>query len=91
MSKRIFLHIVFIIAYSSMATSLGQRPVYYSNGTEDWKLLKDNLDAKFLSTKEAGGFVGCTYGMYTTSLGRPSKNNARFNWFEYAGNDEVYK
>ncbi|MBI5471451.1 MAG: glycoside hydrolase family 43 protein [Ignavibacteriae bacterium] len=56
-----------------------------------WTTLKDSVDAKFLSTKVAGGFVGCVYAMYATSSGEPSTNTARFDWFEYVGDDEVYR
>ncbi len=62
----------------------------YAEDQEDWKLLKSGIDAKFVSTKEAGGFVGTIYGMYTTSLGHKSNNSAVFDWFEYKGNDEIY-
>ncbi|WP_299435501.1 glycoside hydrolase family 43 protein [uncultured Aquimarina sp.] len=63
----------------------------YAEDQEDWKLLKSGIDAKFVSTKVAGGFVGAIYGMYTTSLGNKSNNSAVFDWFEYKGNDEMYK
>lgn len=64
---------------------------YYSNSGNNWKLLKKGVDAKFLSTETAGGFVGCLYALYATSLGKQSSQKAYFNWFEYKGNDEVYK
>ncbi|HEY0678425.1 MAG TPA: glycoside hydrolase family 43 protein [Chitinophagaceae bacterium] len=64
---------------------------YYSTGNDHWKLLKSGLDAAFLSTAMAGGFVGCVFGLYAASLGKKSDLTARFNWFEYQGNDEVYK
>lgn len=56
-----------------------------------WILLQDNVDGKFLSTSVAGGFVGCLYALYATSDGKPSVNSASFDWFEYKGNDDVYK
>ena len=56
-----------------------------------WTQLKDSLDARFLSTKVAGGFVGCIYAMYATSLGKPSDTVASFDWFECIGDDEVYR
>jgi alpha-N-arabinofuranosidase len=56
-----------------------------------WHLLKDSVDARYLSTKVAGGFVGSMYAMYATSLGKPSTSVSYFDWFEYQGNDEVYK
>jgi alpha-N-arabinofuranosidase len=58
---------------------------------DQWILLRDSVDARFLSTKGAGGFVGCVYALYATSLGKPSQSVAHFDWFEYRGDDEVYK
>jgi alpha-N-arabinofuranosidase len=63
----------------------------FATDSDKWVLLQDNVDAHFLSTKVAGGFVGCVYALYATSLGKPSANAAHFEWFEYAGYDEVYK
>ncbi|HEX2628408.1 MAG TPA: glycoside hydrolase family 43 protein [Chitinophagaceae bacterium] len=48
-------------------------------------------NVKYLSTKEAGGFVGCIFGLYATSLGKQSSTAVRFSWFAYDGNDEVYR
>jgi len=45
---------------------------------------------KFLSTRVAGGFVGCMYALYATSFGKSCNNKAYFNWFEYQGNDDMY-
>jgi alpha-N-arabinofuranosidase len=64
---------------------------YYGARSAKWTLLKGGVDATFLSTRVAGGFVGSLYAMYATSLGAPSDNTAAFDWFEYAGNDELYK
>ncbi|MBN1397498.1 MAG: glycoside hydrolase family 43 protein [Bacteroidetes bacterium] len=58
---------------------------------EQWSLLKDSVDAKYLSTKAAGGFVGCIYALYATSLGKPCDTEAYFDWFQYTGNDDIYK
>jgi xylan 1,4-beta-xylosidase len=63
----------------------------YTFSTRHWMLLKDSVDATFLSTKVAGGFVGCMYALYATSSGSPSDNSAFVDWFECVGNDEVYK
>ncbi len=63
---------------------------YYKTGSE-WKNLGGELDGKYLSTRVAGGFVGTNLGMYTTSQGEASDNEAVFDWFEYSGNDEVYQ
>ncbi|MDB5239428.1 MAG: xylan 1,4-beta-xylosidase, partial [Spirosoma sp.] len=62
----------------------------FSEDTKNWTLLKNNVDAKFLSTKEAGGFIGCLYGMYATSSGEPTTNAASFHYLTYKGNDPMY-
>jgi xylan 1,4-beta-xylosidase len=64
---------------------------YYGFEPNKWIIFKENVDARYLSTKVAGGFVGCVYALYTTSLGNPSNNFAYFDWFKYQGNDEIYK
>jgi alpha-N-arabinofuranosidase len=56
-----------------------------------WRMLMDGVDGRFLSTRGAGGFVGCMYALYATSSGTPSTNTASIDWFEYSGNDEVYR
>lgn len=56
-----------------------------------WMVLKQNVDAKFLSTKVAGGFVGCTFGLYGTSLGKDSRTKAYFDSFSYEGRDSVFQ
>ena len=58
---------------------------------DTWILLSDNVDATFLSTRIAKGFVGCMYALYATSLGKPSGSTAYFDWFESVGNDEMYR
>ncbi len=64
---------------------------YYATAINKWKLLLANADGKYLSTKDAGGFVGALYAMYATSNGQPSYNKAIFNWFEVKNDDDVYK
>jgi xylan 1,4-beta-xylosidase len=56
-----------------------------------WRMLKDSVDATFLNTRYPQGFVGCVYALYATSLGKPSQTSAYFDWFEYVGDDEVYR
>ena len=63
---------------------------YYGNNN-NWNSLAEDVDGKYLSTKVAGGFVGVTIGMYTTSNGKQSPSKAYFDWFEYTGNDVVFK
>ncbi|MFN8253550.1 MAG: glycoside hydrolase family 43 protein [Ferruginibacter sp.] len=64
---------------------------YFSIEKNKWTLFKDNVDAVYVSTRKAGGFVGCLYTMYTTSKGKPSSNKAIYNWFEVKNDDDVYK
>jgi xylan 1,4-beta-xylosidase len=54
----------------------------YSLDNKNWITVADKMDAKFLSTEIGGGFVGCFYAMYTTSLGQESSNKAQFKWFK---------
>ncbi|RKR81789.1 alpha-N-arabinofuranosidase [Mucilaginibacter gracilis] len=63
----------------------------YASEPGHWVLLKDKLDGKFLSTHEAGGFIGCFFGLYATSSGMTSHNSASFKYLRYDGTDEVYK
>ena len=55
---------------------------FYAEENNEWQLLKDNVDATFLSTEKAGGFVGCMYAMYGTSNGESSNTKVVYNWFE---------
>lgn len=64
---------------------------YYAIEKNKWKLYKENVDAVYVSTRAAGGFVGCLYTMYATSNGMPSKNKAYYDWFEIKSDDDVYK
>ncbi|WP_317172622.1 glycoside hydrolase family 43 protein [Hymenobacter polaris] len=43
----------------------------YSENGRAWRTLQDKVDARFLSTQTAGGFIGCLIGMYATSGGSP--------------------
>ena len=67
----------------------GSYGFYYAESPGAWKVLLDGVDGTFLSTRVAGGFVGSMYGLYATSLGRPSDNTARFEWFETSGDDSL--
>ena len=53
------------------------------NGKLD--LVQDKIDLIPYTTEEAGGFVGCTIGMYATSNGVAAQNvnYADFLWFNY--------
>ena len=64
---------------------------YYATKKSKWNLLKDGVDATFLSTKTAGGFVGSMYALYATSSAEKSVNKVYFNYFETKSDDELYK
>jgi alpha-N-arabinofuranosidase len=64
---------------------------YYAITENNWLLIADHVDGKYLSTKTAGGFVGAVYSMYTTANGKQSANTASFNWFEIKNEDSIYK
>jgi xylan 1,4-beta-xylosidase len=53
----------------------------------EWYPLHEFKEGQFLSTREAGGFVGVTMGPYATSSGQPSSNKAHFYNFTYVGED----
>lgn len=60
---------------------------YFSSDTKNWSPIAEKVDATFLSTKTAGGFVGCYYAMYTTSLGKESANKATYEWLRVVDED----
>jgi len=64
---------------------------FFFSFNDKWNTLDENIDASFLSTRVAGGFVGCMFALYAASLGEKSDNRAFFNWFRYEGNDKVYQ
>ena len=64
---------------------------WYAVRAGEWVCLADDVDATFLSTRVAGGFVGCVYALYATSLGAPSTSTAYIDWFEYVGDDVMYR
>jgi len=63
----------------------GQYNFLFAEKAGDWKILKDKLDGKFISTKEAGGFVGALFALYASSNGEASSNSASFKWLDYEG------
>lgn len=63
---------------------------YYSYLNGEWNLV-NKMDASFLRVRIPRDFTGCVFGMYATSLGKPTNSNAYYDWFEYNGNDDMYK
>ena len=45
------------------------------------KIVAENIDLRPYSTEYAGGFVGCTMGMYASAYGRETKDYADVAWF----------
>ncbi len=41
------------------------------------------VDMRPFTLERAGGFAGCTVGMYASSNGRESRNTCEFSWFSY--------
>lgn len=53
---------------------------FYSLDNKEWKPLGGKLDAKHLSTKSAGGYIGAYFGLYAYSK---SSQKAEFDWATY--------
>lgn len=64
---------------------------YYAEQKDKWVLLKNNVDGAFLSTKIAGGFTGSLFALYATSNGEATTSSADYDWFEYRGNDDLFR
>jgi alpha-N-arabinofuranosidase len=72
-----FEEITFEVQADEMSYQFGfydSNGVYTSLGT---------VESGFLSKEVAGGFTGVCFGLYATGNGRPSLNEAIFEWFEY--------
>lgn len=99
MAKEKSMELLAEIPVKASAKSVGLRissagdsySFYCSEDFKTWKPLKEKVDAKFLSTKAAGSFIGCLYGMYATSSGQTSTNSASFKYLKYGGNDPMFK
>ena len=55
---------------------------YYSEDGDEFLTLAKDVDATYLSTKTAGGFIGVMYGLYGTSNGKASSNKLIVDYFE---------
>lgn len=55
---------------------------FYQTSSGDKIKMVENIDTSILSTEIAGGFVGCTAGVYASSNGKESKNHGKFYWLE---------
>lgn len=70
------------VLYLSIKGHEQELSFYYSLEGETYHGVCTGVDARFLSTEAADGFVDCTMGMYATSNGQLSDNNACFECLE---------
>ena len=56
---------------------------YYAEEPEYWISLKQQVDGRFLSVDQAGGFNGAFIGLYASGNGTDRPDWADFDWFEY--------
>lgn len=59
----------------------GQRASFYCETAQGVRSVAEDVDMRLLSTETAGGFTGCTLGMYASSNGTESGNTAAFGAF----------
>lgn len=74
--------------YLKIAANKADYTFYFADKPNQWKLLKDKVDGKHLSTETAGGFVGCLFAIYGSSNGKLSNNKASIKWLDYSGIQE---
>ncbi len=73
--------------YLKIIADGGKYHFRYSADGQRFENLLSDVDATYLSTETAGGFIGCMYGLYATSNGKPSTNHAIFHSLEVSSND----
>ncbi len=56
----------------------------FAEQANQWKVLA-TLDGKYLSTQEAGGFVGALFALYASANGQASTNTVSFKYLDYEG------
>lgn len=61
---------------------------YYGKADESLSLLYENADARKINPEIVGGMVGTMLGMFASSNGQESTNNAEFDWFDYNGTEQ---
>jgi alpha-N-arabinofuranosidase len=62
----------------------------FSADGENFTPLAENVDARYLSTETAGGFVGCMYGLYACSNGQETNNTAVFDYLDILTEDDPF-
>jgi beta-xylosidase len=61
---------------------------YYGKVDESLTLLYERADARKINPEIVGGMVGTMLGMFASSNGQESTNNAEFDWFDYNGTEQ---
>lgn len=61
----------------------GNSADFYYRSDSKYEAVTRDVDVHCLSTEVAGGFTGCTLGMYASGNGKDSDNFADFSWFFY--------
>ncbi len=56
---------------------------YYASVPEKWQCLCRDVDGTLLCKETAGGYTGTYLGLFASSGGQHSQNEALFDWFEY--------
>lgn len=74
------------IIFSAVVEKLKVQFLYGEN-ENNLKSIGETQDYTLLSDEIAQRFNGVYIGMYATSSGKESKNNALFDWFDLVGND----
>lgn len=74
--------------YQLKVVAHGQRASFYLVEEEKEVEVASDVDLSSLSTEVAGGFVGCTIGIYATSNGMRSTSCADFKWLTYVPIEE---
>lgn len=63
--------------------SRGIKANFYYQNSDKWDAVAENVDIHELSTEIAGGFVGCTIGMYASANGHDSQEYVDFSCLCY--------
>jgi len=61
----------------------GDKYIFSYGSSEKGLKVLGKAEARYLSSEVAGGFTGVYFAMYSTGNGKPCKNPADFDWFEY--------
>ena len=69
------------VSLKVMVHGLSAAVYYHDNG--QWQPLAEKVDIRALSTESAGGFLGCTVGMYASGNGKDTGGYADYESYGY--------